>query len=305
MLFRSKVRLELQRLPSYGGIAFTYVEKDRKNFCAGATATKSVFCFDNRIVHIGTGISNNSQYPTETTLYQLALTDRTEEVDINDIYSGAFPYSYTVMDHDQVVLTDTKGNFYIIKDGYGLTVEKKSQTSPSDEMKDDGTGDFITAYINHGAAPKGATYEYMLLVKPSTKDVKAAAKKAPYTVIKADNSAHVIKDAATGITAYIIYKEYSNGATLLNTADAETIVMERTKEDGTIVMSVCTPDLGITEKGYTTTQTSQPLVKKVTLNGIYKLKDENSNVRLTASGQNTVIEATCLHGQPVEFILTK
>ena len=81
--------------------------------------------------------------------------------------------------------------------------------------------------------------------------------------------------------------------------------MERTKEDGTIVMSVCTPDLGITQKGYTTAQTSQPLVKKVTLNGIYKLKDKNNNVRLTVDGQNTVIEATCLHGQPVEFILTK
>lgn len=288
-----------------GCLAFTYVEKDRKNFCAGATATKSVFCFDNRIIHIGTGISNNSQYSTETTLYQLALADRTEEVDINDIYSGAFPYSYTVMDHEQVVLTDTKGNFYIIKDGYGLTVEKKSQTSPSDERKDDATGDFITAYINHGTAPSNASYEYMLLVKPSTKDVKAATKKAPYTVLNADNYAHVVKDAATGITAYIIYKVYNSGATLLNTADAETIVMERTKEDGTIVMSVCTPDLGITQKGYTTAQTSQPLVKKVTLNGIYKLKDQNNNVRLTVDGQNTVIEATCLHGQPVEFILTK
>ena len=67
-----------------GCLAFTYVEGNHKNFCAGATATKSVFCFDNRIVHIGTGITNNSQYPTETTLYQLALKDRIEEVDINE-----------------------------------------------------------------------------------------------------------------------------------------------------------------------------------------------------------------------------
>ena len=56
-----------------GCLAFTYVEKERQNFCAGATATASVFCFDNRIVHIGTGITNNSTYPTETTLYQLKL----------------------------------------------------------------------------------------------------------------------------------------------------------------------------------------------------------------------------------------
>ena len=286
-----------------GCLAFTYVEKDRKNFCAGATATKSVFCFDNRIIHIGTGISNKSQYPTETTLYQLALADRTEEVDINDIYSGAFPYSYSVMNHEQVVLTDTKGNFYVIKDGYGLTVEKKAQTSPSDERKDDGRGDFITAYISHGASPQNASYEYMLLVKPSTKEVKAAAKKAPYTVLQADNSAHVVKDAATGITAYIIYKEYAADATLLNTADAETIVMERTKDDGKIVMSVCTPDLGITQKGYTTSQSSQVISKTVILNGEYTLAEPSDAVEVSISGGKTNITAACRHGQPVEFIL--
>lgn len=286
-----------------GCLAFTYVEKDRKNFCAGATATKSVFCFDNRIIHIGTGISNLSQYPTETTLYQLALVDKTEEVDINEIYSGAFPYSHMVSEHGQVVLTDTKKNFYIIKDGYGLNVEKKYQTSPSDEMKNDGSGNFITAYINHGISPKDASYEYMMLVRPSTKEVKSYSKKAPYAVINADNAAHVVKDVVTGITAYIIYKEYTGDATLVNSADAETIIMERTREDQKVVMSVCTPDLGITQKAYTTPQSSQVILKKVVLNGVYSLSEPNPAVSLTVEGGKTVVIAECQHGQPVEFIL--
>ena len=288
-----------------GCLAFTYVESDYKNFCAGATATKSVFCFDNRIVHIGTGITNNSQYPTETTIYQLALKDKLEEVDINDVYSSAFPFSYTVTERTQVVLTDTKNNFYIIKDGYGLNVEKKQQTSPSDERKKDGTGDFITAYINHGVSPSNASYEYMMLVKPSIKEVKNASKKSPYQVLAADNSAHVVKDIPTGITAYIIYKEYAAENTLLKTADAETIVMERTKEDGTVVMSVCTPDLGITQKGYTTSQTSQPLIKTVVLNGEWAIKCATDNISMSISEGNTVVKATCCHGQPVEFIIAR
>ena len=288
-----------------GCLAFTYVEKDRKNFCAGATATKSVFCFDNRIVHIGTDISNNSQYPTETTLYQLALVDRTEEVDINEEYSGAFPYSKHITEHGSVILTDTKGNLYFIKDGYGLTVEKKTQTSPSDEMKDPGKGDFISAFISHGSAPKNASYEYMLLVKGTNKELKAYTKKLPYTVIQANASAHVVKDNPTGITAYIIYKVYNSTSTLLNTADAETIVMERAKEDGTIVMSVCTPDLGITQKGYTTSQSSQVLKKTVVLNGEYALAQACPEVEIKAANGKTTITASCCHGQPVEFILTK
>ena len=288
-----------------GCLAFTYVEGNHKNFCAGATATKSVFCFDNRIVHIGTGITNNSQYPTETTIYQLALKDRIEEVDINEVYSSAFPFNHTITEHVQVVLTDTKKNFYIIKDGYGLNVEKKQQTSPSDERKKDGTGDFITAYINHGVAPSNASYEYLMLVTPSIKEVKNAGKKAPYEVLCADNSAHVVKDIPTGITAYIIYKEYNDEKTLLKTADAETIVMERTKEDRTVVMSVCTPDLGITQKGYTTAQTSQPIIKAVVLNGEWVIKCATDNVSLSMLDGNTVIKATCCHGQPVEFIVER
>ena len=288
-----------------GCLAFTYVEKDRKNFCAGATATKSVFCFDNRIVHIGTGITNNSQYPTETTLYQIALLDRTEEVDINDEYSSAFPYSKMVSEHGQVVLTDTKGNIYIIKDGFGLVVEKKTQTSPSDEMKKDGTGDFISAYINHGISPSEASYEYMLLVTPNGKELKSYSKKAPYEVIKADNDAHVVKDTPTGITAYIIYKEYEGQVTMLHKADPETIVMERTREDGKIVMSICTPDLGITEKAYTTPQPSQVLKRTVILDGVYALDSQCQDVEVQVIGDKTQVVASCCHGRPVEFILSK
>ena len=288
-----------------GCLAFTYVEKDRVNFCAGATATKSVFCFDNRIVHIGTGITNNSQYPTETTLYQIALVDKTEEVDINDEYSGEFPYYRSLTDHGQVVLTDTKANIYIIKDGFGLVVEKKSQTSPSDERKKDGTGDFITAYLNHGISPSEASYEYILLVQPSGKDLKSYSKKAPYVVVKADNNAHVVTDLPTGITAYNVYKEYKSENTLVHSADAETIVMERTREDGTVVMSVCTPDLGITEKAYTTSQSSQVLQKKVVLNGVFSLDGEYKDVVAEVIDGKTRLTASCVHGQPVEFSLKK
>ena len=286
-----------------GCLAFTYVERDEVNFCAGATATKSVFCFDNRIVHIGTGITNTSSYPTETTIYQLKLKEKTEVVDIDDVYAEQFPFSYKHMKQGQTNLTDTKGNLYIIKDGYGLTVEKKTQTSPSDTKKKTGTGEFVTAYLDHGVSPKEASYEYLMVVGATSKEEGKYTKKLPYAVLQADNSAHVVKDDITGITAYISYKGYSSDKTILAAASGEVIVMERTKEDGTVVMSVCTPDLGITIKGYTTKQASQPLVKEVTLNGKWHLKQNYSNVKVKVEGDNTVVSATCIHGQPVEFEL--
>lgn len=305
-----------------GVLAFTYVEKDRPNFCAGATATKSVFCFDNRIVFIGTGITNNSGYPTETTLYQLRLDDRAEEVDINEDWFDKFPLSYKFASDGQAVLTDTKGNVYILPDGAGLNVIKQTQTSPSDTRKKEGTGDFITAYIDHGVSPKNASYEYLMLIQPSGKEVTGFSKELPYTVIRKDDTAHIVNDHVTGITAYICYRDYESDPSLdafgslpagkeakpclpVSSIDGETIVMERTAEDGNVVISICTPDLGITQKGYTTPQPSQPIVKKVVLKGGWNLAVPVENVSVSSDGENTVLTATCLDGQPVEFRLRK
>ena len=288
-----------------GCLAFTYVEKERKNFCAGATVTASVFCFDNRIVHIGTGISNNSTYPTETTLYQLKLEDSFEGVRIANKSTDDFPYSYRHEKSGKLSLSDTKGNVYILKDAKGLVVEKKIQSSPSDTRKKTGESMFITAYLDHGVSPSEASYEYLMLVKTNSKEKAKYEKDIPYEVIQADNSAHVVKDQVTGITAYISYKGYKSDMTLLADMPEEVIVMERTKADGCVVMSVCTPDLGITEKGYTTTQPSQPLVKTVRLNGAWALKQAMPNVTVISDGGYTVVTATCIHGQPVEFELEK
>ena len=144
-----------------------------------------------------------------------------------------------------------------------------------------------------------------MLVKPSSKEVKTYSKKVPYTVLQADDAAHVVKDEVTGITAYISYKGYVGENTIVAVAEPETIVMERLREDGTVVMSVCTPDLGITNKGYTTSQASQPLERRVTLKGKYALAGENPAVSLASAEGNTTLTITCVHGQPVEFVLIK
>ena len=47
------------------------MERELKNFTPDFVARKSVFCFENRMICLGTGIHNsNNEYPTETTLFQ-------------------------------------------------------------------------------------------------------------------------------------------------------------------------------------------------------------------------------------------
>ena len=279
-----------------GCLAFTYVESDHENFCKGATATKSVFCFDNRIVFIGSGISNNSDYTTGTTLYQFNVDD-TEIV----------PYSKTLKTNKTVVLSDCFGNTYIIpkgKGGKGVVVERKSQTSPRNDNTKTGTGNFDSAYIDHGSSPKDDSYEYLMLVEPSAEELKVYSKKLPYIVLKADNAAHVVKDKITEITGYVCYNEYASDKGLIERISAETIVMEQPKkEDGSIAMSVCTPDLGLENKGYFCFDYSKPIAKEVVLNGTYALLKDYEGVSIITENGKSYVTALCVHGQPLDFVL--
>lgn len=269
-----------------GVLAFTYVEKDRPNFCSGAKATKSVFCFDNRIVFIGTGISNSSSYPTETTLFQQKLKDREESVIADERLVKGFPEHWKPEYKGLSVLEDLLGNCYIVKNNEGLNVVKTEQSSPGNTKKKNGKGDFVSAYIYHGASPKDAAYEYLMLVEPSSSERNKFSKKLPYKLIQADDSAHVVQDTETGITAYVSYKGYSSDKTAVRHIPAETIVMERRASDGFLILSVCTPDLGISEKTYTTPQESKVIIKEIDVEG-------------------RIIKAECINGQPVEFSIKK
>ncbi len=288
-----------------GVLAFKLLEKDRPNFTAGACARKSVFCFDGRIVFLGSGITNsNTLYPTETTLYQLALTDPMEEIEFDNARYSDFPLNLSRSNADRIVLTDTKGNFYVVKQAPEIVVVKQDQESPNDKTREMKQGKFITAYISHGVAPTQARYEYALYVRPSNKEINKFLKKDTYTVIRHDDTAHVVRDLATGITGYVCYEAYEADAPVA-AIDAETILMERTDAEGNWIMSICTPDLGLTEKTYTTRQESQPIVKQATLQGEWAIVGENEAVELQAAGGKTIVKATCRHGQPVEFSLRK
>ncbi len=283
-----------------GCMAFTFTEKGRRNFCEGATAFKSVFCFDNRIVFIGSGITNSSSFNTETTLFQLAMADRDKPISVNGESLSGFPATQRIESHIKTVLTDTKGNVYVLPDGKGLTVVKQEQSSPSDTGRKTGKGDFITAYIDHGPSPEVASYEYMILVSPAPEERSRWTESSPYTVICAEDNAHAVKDAVTGTEAYISYSGY-NGSGDIAEITPETIVMRRKTGKSSYMMSICTPDLGITDKGYTTPQESQPLERSVILKGRFTADCKDGTAWSEVKGNRTVITARCIGGQPVEF----
>ena len=108
-------------------------------------------------------------------------------------------------------------------------------------------------YIVHGLAPKDATYAYSVLIQPTAEELAAAQKDPGYSILRRDRQAHIVFDRASGVTGYAAFEAVSLPEDeIVADIAPETMVMHCTAEDGTLIVSVCDPNLHIREKTYTT-----------------------------------------------------
>lgn len=271
-----------------GMFAMKLMERDYDNFTSDFVARKSVFCFDNRMICLGTGITNsNADYPTETTLFQTKFNGKEPKAD-NDAYW----------------LHDGYDNYYHVVDGT-VRSQVAEQESRHEKTREKTAGKFLSAWIEHGKAPKDGTYEYMVLIQPSAAELDELQKTPAYEVLQRDQMAHVVYDKKTGITGYAAFEAYQPvNDQFIVSIPAETMVMYDKESDNRIRLSVCDPNLNLAEKTYTTKEPSRPIRKKIVVKGIWMLPSPQEGVQLEYEGNNTFLNVTCQHGQPVEMLLT-
>lgn len=270
-----------------GMFAMKLMERGYENFTPDFVARKSVFCFDNRMICMGTGITNsNADYPTETTLFQTKYNGKDSKVG-----------------DDNYWLHDGYDNYYHVVDG-NVRTQVAEQESRHEKTRAVTKGKFSSAWIEHGKAPKDGTYEYMVLIQPSDSDLDELRKAPAYEVLQRDQTAHVVYDKKTGITAYAAFGTYQpESDKLIASIPAETMVMYAKESAKGIRLSICDPNLNIKEKAYTTKEPSRPIRKEIRLKGHWALTNPMENVQLEPQGENTVLTVTCQHGQPVEILM--
>ena len=271
-----------------GMFAIKLMERDYDNFTSDFVARKSVFCFDNRMICLGTGITNsNADYPTETTLFQTKFNGKEPKADNDDYW-----------------LHDDYDNYYHVVDGT-VRSQVADQESRHEKTREKTAGKFSSAWIEHGKAPKDGTYEYMVLIQPSAAELDELQKTPAYEVLQRDQMAHVVYDKKTGITGYATFEAYQPvNDQFIVSIPAETMVMYDKESDNRIRLSVCDPNLNLAEKTYTTKEPSRPIRKKIVVKGIWMLPSPQEGVQLEYEGNNTLLNVTCQHGQPVEMLLT-
>lgn len=285
-----------------GMFAMKLMERNLKNFTPDFVARKSVFCFNNRMICLGTGISNsNASFPTETTLFQSTFQKGKSDIYVDGKLKNV-PFHQELNDGKRHCIQDGYNNYYLVN-GDNVQIQIARQDSHHEKTRAKTQGTFASAYINHGAAPQNAGYEYMVLIQPSPKELDAARRKAPYQILHKDSIAHVVIDKQTGITAYAVFETYlPQKDELFLSIPAETMVMQK-QSGSNLLLSVCDPNLNISEKAFTTKEPSRPIEKKLILKGQWKCKTLQEDVTVEVGQTETVLTVTCRHGQPIEFIL--
>ena len=203
-------------------------------------ARKSYFMFDNRIVALGSGIQDDdAQHSTITTLFQNTVT-KNEPMTVGDKDINT-PGSKDQLTGGAASLVDPAGNAYFLPAGQTVNVTYGPQSSPDELTGKMAQGNFATAWIDHGKAPKDASYEYAVLVGAS----KGAAAPA-YTVLSRSVALHAVRDNATGGESYAFFEagDALTKGTFVRSSSAPNMVMAAPNGSGW-KLSVVNPDLAL------------------------------------------------------------
>lgn len=219
-----------------GNFGMKLHEHDKYN--GSHRARKSFHFFGDMIVCLGTDIENtNTEFPTETTVFQLAaITPETHQ------YWDAY---------------QSNGNTYLDPNGVGYYIGKTSmksakfiksfpQVTVGERNIKPTSGDWVSLIIEHGKAPKGASYEYAVLPRTDAASLKAFARKPAYKVLQQDRRAHIVRSLTEPLTSYVLFETPQSlpSEGWLQQADTSCLVMIREGQDR-LLLTVSQPDLAL------------------------------------------------------------
>ena len=219
---------------SFGTDAAMYSMKlhEHDKYNGSLRARKSFFAFGNRIVCIGDGLENSLEgSELHTTLFQNAIA-------ADDVCDAE------TFESESIVLGDKFGNAYFVRNAK-VCLTKGLQHSFHEETDAPTEGYFERAYIDHGAVCTGSEadcYEYMVVIAPTKTDVDLYEAQRPYDVLRADATAHIVKDQVSGITGCAAFETVSVDENIVSLSPS---VMMYSMTEDSMQISVSNPDLAL------------------------------------------------------------
>ncbi len=280
------------------------------------TFKKSSFYFDDLIVCLGSGISNDdTNSPTITSLYQRRYSSGSEVLVNNTPYTntGTSTISGSV---NNWVLSNFGTGFYLLNGSYNVKIKKSAQQTPNHnqinpaDASNNPTATYCVGYLDHGTAPSGKTYEYIIKPSASAADMQSLDAdvqngQKPYTVHQQNAVAHIVEQSGTNLWGYSFFtnasnltysevKSVNNPCLLMHQLDTNTDELR---------LSINYPDIGFQSRSYAP---GIPRTVQVTLWGEWQLAQTYSNVTIVSSNPtSTVVSFYLKDGLTTEILLTK
>lgn len=272
---------------------------------------KSFFCFNDKIVCLGSNINNNdAANKTITTLFQGALPSTATPTIVDGTTKSGVSQSENLTKTDAHWLIDAYKTGYFVLPGNTIHVERQSQNSPDQSGSGTTTtANFANAYLDHGYAPTSGNYAYVIAPNTTAQDmtVFAADMQSPSTrafdILQQDTAAHIIRENASHVTGFSLFLPNNNllSNDILKSNDAPCVAVMQVKED-TLRISLVNPDLNLIDNR----STAVPIT--LTLYGSWsKIPGITSNYAnvLSSEGQETILQFNPADGMPAEIALIK
>jgi chondroitin-sulfate-ABC endolyase/exolyase len=170
-------------------------------------------------------------------------------------------------------------------------------------------GQFATAWIDHGKAPKKQGYEYAVLIGMDNDALKGfrrnkAGKLPPYVVLRKDQDSHIVLDTKLQSWGCVFFRAQkpsleANGLPITS-VDGPCLLMASPSDTGQVIISVADPDLRLTAVGRHG-QKSQAKPLTVTIDKGWKF----ATVPKGATAIGTTITFPCSRGSGTTFTIQK
>lgn len=280
------------------------------------TFKKSNFFFDDLIVCLGSGISNDD--PTNntiTTLFQ-RLDNQSNGVVVNASNQSAQGEMNFNGSTNNWLLSNYGTGFYLFPGSHSLKVKKAVQQNPNhDQIWPVGYGSnpsetYYTGYIDHGSKPSNESYEYILQPNSSIAELQqldAAITNGnkPYTVHQQDENAHILEHKAKEIFGYAVFNSVSDldFGHVKDIKHACLLMSEYDNPSGYMRLALTDPDLGFTSRSFAPAISR---VVEVSLIGQWEMLEELANVQIISSNSiETTLQFTTTDGISLEVLLNR
>lgn len=295
-----------------GNFGMKLHEHDKYN--GSHRARISYHFFGNTIVALGSDIENiNQDYPTETTIFQLAAITPEEKAYWNNWKDNGHTYLAP-----NGVGYYVPGNVQFEKNFPQVTVGERSVKPTS--------GDWVSLVFNHGKAPQGAAYEYAVLPQTDEKTLTQFAKKPTYQILQKDRNAHIVTSKEGNLTSYVLFETPQSAlpGEFIEKADTSCLAMVKQVDKKNLVLTVAQPDMAFyrgpsdeafDENGKRIERSiysrpwiddeSKEIPVTVTLKGKWNVTSHPAVKVLEADKKHTVLQFICREGKSYDVQLSK